>query len=167
MKDQTFYAISVVMDVVMLVVTVAMGIGLYWVGSKANDAGAKASKIDTLEDRLSAAQDKLIETKVAGHAVELKQSVDHLSEEVKRLSKRIDDGDGDIEQIGERNFQREVGLAQKFGEMQRWMLENFSGKADLRRHEESMSKKVDQLSIHLSEQDRKLAGIEARQERKS
>lgn len=104
--------------------------------------------------------------KLASNGGKLEGSINNLSNEIRSINRRLDDGDGEFDKVGEKNQRIELAMATKFGDLKLWMAETFALKKDLKDHESSMSKHVDDINRHLNEQDKTAAVVKATLERK-
>jgi len=149
-------AILAVTTILSLVGELALGIGLYYVGSK-------ASKIDKLEERVSEKAEQLIAERLRAMAVEtrstilesfeerlqtrvheivsvtvselvseIRVSLGNLNTGIKSLEQRLQRGDGKFDQSDEAWRKLELKVTAAIGEVRQWVLEHYATKEHVR-----------------------------------
>ena len=125
---------GIALGVIGIVMNLVVAVGVFYVGSK-------TQKIDTLESRLEQSADEKIEAKFAAMENKLLLPINGLKTMLDETQRRLGRGDQHFDDLNERDQDIQIKLATKFGELQKWMLENFASKKDL----ESLGDRFDGL----------------------
>lgn len=121
---ETAVWIALVVSIVGILAEVVMSIVLYAVAQR-------AKKIDTLESRLEESADEKIEAKFAAVKNELLLPINSLKTLLDETQRRLGRGDQHFDDLNERDQDIQIKLATRFGDLQKWMLENFASKKDV------------------------------------
>lgn len=134
MAMETAVWIALVVSIVGIFAEIALGICLYVVAQR-------AKKVDTLESRLEENADEKIEAKFTAMENKLLLPINGLKTMLDETQRRLGRGDQHFDDLNERDQDIQIKLATRFGELQKWMLENFASKKDL----ESLGDRFDGL----------------------
>ncbi len=133
---------------------------------------SKLRRIDTVEDRLSAALFKAMDERHAASVQRIderdeltgkliderlrrithdmnshaQQNISAVGEITRRMDRAVEKLESTLDAMGEKDHEMEIGLLNKISKTQIEIAEKAATKADLKEHQESMSKKVAELS---------------------
>ena len=124
--------------VVHLIVTISLGVGLYWLGGKAR-------KFEGLENALQKTTEKLIEERLSRITHDFKNHMQPLNLALDEMKLRLKEGEADYRGLGDRDQKIELTLAGKIDALKDYIRENAASKEDLESHEKSMERKVEKI----------------------
>jgi hypothetical protein len=87
-------------------------------------------QIRLLKHNLESRTDQLIESKLAGVAVELEGVIKLFNERIKNIRERLTAGDGDFDDLNKRDHELEARFNIRFDQLKDWLHANFATKAD-------------------------------------
>lgn len=96
-----------------------------------NSVATKANKFDTLEKKLDAKTDQLVDTKFDQQSGTLKAEMRVLTAALQRVEHRLDKQDEQYQSLNEKTFSIRLGEAMKDGDMQVEFLKTFATKEDV------------------------------------
>lgn len=121
----------------------AISIGVIWVG-------AKASKINTLENDLKAATNDLIDARMATIQSDLRAGTREVSLVLQQVQNRLDDGSDQFKQLGEQQHKTELHDRVANAEMRQWATSQFATRQEFC----ELTKQLQKLAVAVAGCDR-------------
>ena len=111
--------------------SLVLGIVLFYIGSKATEAGKKADRIDHLEAELKRTSDDRISTQMQLIRAELQIPLTELNGLMSAMRERMGDGDEHFEKVDEKNHRLELKTQQMVSDLKSYMVENMATRTDV------------------------------------
>lgn len=118
-------------EMINLIVSSIIVLGLFYVG-------AKASKIDKLQDNMEDLAEKLVNTKFALLAAKMEGPFEKLATIIKGIEQRLERGDEVFDRQGEASHKIELKLATSAAENRNWTMQNFATKEEVKAISEAL-----------------------------
>lgn len=154
--------VLIAVELLNLVGTSALTIFCAYIGKQQRELHAEKSqsKAQAIE---------IVKLELATHTSPLKQSIDGLTREIASIHTRLERGDenldDDFKEINKHRESMSIQLERRFGDLQKFMLETFASKNDLKDHENSVALKFERMKDDSFELGRQLAMLNERTEK--